>query len=263
MLNFFCLSSKVEDNISASAIVSAIAKKGFKCTLFVREIPYFAERYNNITFSAELPSALLRTRRSIHNDVVYDQHDENKQYINVWSKQLRGSFVCDSIDKTLLSITNHIIGILNIKQQVSIDDIIYASSSKRINTKTFCESTGIISVCFVPSAIDNFEKDATALSSIFSACSRATFYIFDHRQNYGQSNCKSFTEINAFIIAMIKSDIIILSSPVFILPYINIIKKQKLLFLSSIDKSSKIKSKGDFLPNATVNDIARYLRTLY
>lgn len=264
MLNFFCLSNKIEDNIYAAAITSAIAKKGFKCTLFVREIPYFAERYDNIKITADLPKALLRTRRSIHDDVVYDRYDENKQYINVWLNQLHGSFIYESINKTLLSITKHIISTLGIRKRITIGNILSSSSSKYIDVKTKHQATGLIKVCIPPQTITKLENEISiSLSQIFSGCSRTTFYIFDDNQKYRSGNCKSFTEINTLISAMIESDVIILSSPAFILPYTNIIKKQKLLFLSNIDKNSKIKNKTVFLPNPTSNDVIRYLRTLY
>jgi hypothetical protein len=264
VLNFFCLSNKIEDNIYAAAITSAIAKKGFKCTLFVREIPYFAERYDSIKITADLPRALSRTRRSIHNDIVYDQYDENKQYINVWLNQLRGSFICESIDKTLLSVAKHVISTLGVRKRITVDNIISSSSSKYVNVKVKHQATGLIKVCVPAQTITKFENEISiSLSQIFSGCSRAAFYIFCDNQRYRSNNCKSFIEINTFISAMIDSDVIILSSPVFILPYINIIKKQKLLFLSSIDKSNKVKNKADFLPNATADSIIRYLRTLY
>lgn len=264
MLNFFCLSNKIEDNICAAAITSAIAKKGFKCTLFLREVPYFAERYDNIKISSDLPRALLRTRRSIHNDIVYDQYDKNKKYINVWLKQLHGSFICESIDKTLLSVAKHAINTLGTRKRITIGNIISSSSSKHTNTKINHSMTGVLKVSISGLTITNFEKETSiSLSTILSGCSKATFYIFNDDQKYRSSNCKSFIEMNAFVSAMIKSDVVIFPSPIFILPYTNIFKKPKSLFITAKDKSSKIKNKAVFLPNPSSNDIIRYLRTLY
>lgn len=261
MFYFFCLSKQIEDMTCASAIVSAIAKKGYRCTLFVHEVPHFANSYTNIAFSTELPKALLRSRRSIHDDIIYDLNDQDLRYINVWPKQLRGSFVYDSIKESLLSLTKHIRSILKIRQRISIKDIIYASSYKPNHTKKKLASSGIMKVCLTRKTIDKFENE-NSLSTIFSSCSRVTFYCCDH-QGPSSANCISLNTTD-FPTAIAESSVIALTSIISILPYTSIIKKQKLLFLSDHDKDLKL-IKGEFilLPGTIAQDVIRYLRTLY
>ncbi|MBC8409879.1 MAG: hypothetical protein H8E12_14325 [Rhodobacteraceae bacterium] len=261
MFYFFCLSKQIEDIICASAIVSSIAKKGYKCTLFVHEIPHFANSYTNIAFSTELPRALLRSRRSIHDDIIYDLSDQDLRYINVWPKQLRGSFVYDSVKESLLSLAKHIRSILKIRQRITIKNIVYASSYKPNHTRKKIASSGIIKVCLTRKTIDKFENE-NSLSTIFSSCSRATFYCCDY-QGPSSANCISLNAPD-FAAAITESSVIALSSIISILPYTSVIKKQKLLFLSDHDKELKlIKAEHVLLTNTGAQGMIRYLRTLY
>jgi len=224
MVSFFCLTTRWRDITLSAVIVSGIAKKlGSNQTLFVRAVPSFASQYPDITFSTQLPTVLMKYRRSVHEDVIFDG---DAILINTWLHQLRDTFTGDGLENTMLGITKNCMTALGLRKRISMSYIL-ESSADSIPKSLSTHRKAL--VCLTPQICNDI--DDSFVYQIMSSNSTLDFVI-NTKLDFKPNNCHYIEYTTEFARYMKGSDAVITTEQFTLFPFFNIVKGKK-IFLTA------------------------------
>ena len=254
MISFFCMSSKEKDIFVSSAMVGAISEKlGVKQTLFLREVPAFADQYPNVQFSTNMPQVLLSYRRAVHEDMITDGE---VVLINTWLHQLRDNFVGTTSLETIINVTKNCIAALGLRKRITLQDV-FESSVEQEPKKLV--SDRLATICITSHALESI--DAKLINQVVSAMSRYDFVMHAGEKNKSV-NCYSTKTSSEFAAYMKRCDGIITTHQYTLLPFFRTAKDKELFLLD--DDSIEIfeKAKLHQYKSESISTLISDLRSL-